>query len=230
MKTACNPLPSIVILVSGGGGLMRQAIEQCRRADIPAEIALVISSKAHAPAVRLAQELGLPTAIVEPRGYPGPEEFSAAVWQEVEKCGRASHVLMLGWMPFLNIPDRWANRVVNAHPSLLPQFGGKGMYGRRVHEAVVAAGVRVTGLTFHLADNRYDHGTILHQSAVEVAEDDTVEALQARVVAAQHAILPEFLKAWVSGEMRIQNGHVLGAPRPRWFAALNQCPSGGQHD
>jgi phosphoribosylglycinamide formyltransferase-1 len=130
--------------------------------------------------------MNVPTVIARPRH----------VWEAIGK--RCDTVLMLGWLHLIDIPPRWAGRVINIHPSLLPKFGGNGMYGRHVHEAVLRAGERESGLTFHVATAEYDAGPILHQQRVPVLPRDTVETLQSRVIDAQHAAIIPFLNRWVA--------------------------------
>jgi phosphoribosylglycinamide formyltransferase-1 len=108
----------------------------------------------------------------------------------------------------LDVPDRWAGRVMNVHPALLPAFGGKGMYGHFVHEAVLRHGCRVTGATVHFVDNEYDHGPIVLQKAVEVLADDTPDSLAERVQGAEREIYPEAVRLFAAGRLRIEGRRV----------------------
>ncbi len=109
---------------------------------------------------------------------------------------------MLGWLHHIDIPRPWAGRVINVHPSLLPKFGGRGMWGRHVHEAVLSAGERVTGFTFHVATDEYDAGPILHQERVPVLKDETVQTLRSRVIDAQHRAIVPFLNDWAAARQK----------------------------
>ena len=117
-------------------------------------------------------------------------------------------VVMAGFLKHVLIPTDFDNRVVNIHPALLPAFGGQGFYGLRVHEAVLASAARVSGCTVHFADNVYDHGPILLQRQVPVLDDDTPEALAARVFAAECEAYPEALRLIARGKVAIEAGKV----------------------
>jgi folate-dependent phosphoribosylglycinamide formyltransferase PurN len=117
---------------------------------------------------------------------------------------------MAGFLQLLRIPDDFAGRVLNIHPALLPAFGGQGMYGRRVHKAVLAAGVKESGCTVHVADNEYDHGPIVLQRTVEVRPDDTPEALADRVFAAECEAYPEAIRLFAEGKLRLDGRRARG--------------------
>jgi|KBSSwiStaDraftv2_1062776.scaffolds.fasta_scaffold368315_2 folate-dependent phosphoribosylglycinamide formyltransferase PurN len=178
------------ILISGGGGLARRVIAASRETDSTFLVDRVIASRADCPGLAHSNAAGIAMAVARPR----------KVWAAVND--RTDTVLLLGWLHLIDIPQRWADRVINVHPSLLPRFGGKGMYGRHVHEAVLRAGERESGFTFHLATDEYDAGPILHQERVPVLADDTVETLQSRVIDAQHHAIIPFLQRWVATTAR----------------------------
>ena len=138
-----------------------------RDGRLDATIAAVIASREDAPGLRLAAELNLPGLAVARGGYDTPESFSAAVFALVRDAG-ADFVCLAGFLSLLVIPEDFAGRVLNIHPALLPSFGGPGMYGRRVHRAVLDTGCRVSGCTVHLADQTYDTGPILVQRCCPV--------------------------------------------------------------
>jgi phosphoribosylglycinamide formyltransferase 1 len=118
-------------------------------------------------------------------------------------------VCMAGWIKFLNIPEDFTNRVMNIHPSILPDFGGKGMYGHHVHEAVLASGKLYSGCTVHFADNEYDHGPIITQRFVPVLDDDTPDALAARVFAEELIAYPEAVNLFAEGRLKVEDGKVI---------------------
>jgi folate-dependent phosphoribosylglycinamide formyltransferase PurN len=178
------------ILISGGGGLARRVITASREADSTFMVDRVIASRADCPGLAHASGAGIAMAVARPRN----------VWAAVND--RTDTVLLLGWLHLIDIPQRWAGRVINVHPSLLPKFGGKGMYGHHVHEAVLRAGERESGFTFHIATNEYDAGPILHQQRMAVLPNDTVETLQSRVIDAQHRAIIPFLQRWVATSAR----------------------------
>jgi phosphoribosylglycinamide formyltransferase-1 len=177
------------ILISGGGGLMRRVAGAAREPDANFTVNRVIASRADCGGLAHARDLGISIAVATPRD----------VWAAIETGGDAPDtVLMLGWLHLIEIPARWAGRVINVHPSLLPKFGGRGLYGHHVHDAVLRAGERVSGFTFHVATAEYDAGPVLLQERVPVLKDDTVETLQARVIDAQHRAIIPFLNHWVA--------------------------------
>jgi folate-dependent phosphoribosylglycinamide formyltransferase PurN len=174
------------ILISGGGGLARRVIAASREPGSSFMVERVIASRADCPGLAHASAAGIAMAVARPRN----------VWAGVNE--RTDTVLLLGWLHLIDIPKRWTGRVINVHPSLLPRFGGKGMYAHHVHEAVLRAGERETGFTFHIATDEYDAGPILHQERVPVLPDDTTDTLQSRVIDAQHRAIIPFLQRWVT--------------------------------
>lgn len=216
---ANQSVPQLGILISGQGGLMQRAIRLCQTGHIPARVAVVISSRVDNEGIATAQNMGVAVETVARSTFKDTASFSAQVWATVNKYTPLFGVLMLGWMPLLNIPPEWTNRVINTHPSLLPAFGGKGMYGQNVHQAILTAGVKVTGFTFHFVDNIYDHGPIIYQAGVEVVDGDTAETLEQRVISAQHTALASVLTAWVTNNLKISNDRVAGAPPAQWVSA-----------
>jgi formyltetrahydrofolate-dependent phosphoribosylglycinamide formyltransferase len=191
------------ILLSGKGrGSNTQAlIDAARDGRIAAEAALVVSTSPGAPALERAQQAGVPTRLIPAGGFETPESLDAALADafaaaEVDLVCLAGYMRLLG-PAFLN---RFPGRVINIHPGLLPAFGGKGFYGRRVHEAVLAAGATLSGVTVHFVDEEYDHGPTILQREVPVEPGDTVETLAARVLAAEHQAYPDAVGRFAPGE------------------------------
>lgn len=160
-----------------------------------ARIGLVLASNAGPAAVGVAraQERGLAATTLERRGYDNPGAYSAAVFDAVRAAG-AELVCLAGFLSLLVIPDDFAGRVLNIHPSLLPKYGGKGMHGRHVHAAVIAAGDAESGCTVHVADNTYDTGPIVLQRRCPVQPGDTPESLAARVFEQECLAYPEAIR------------------------------------
>jgi formyltetrahydrofolate-dependent phosphoribosylglycinamide formyltransferase len=183
----------IAVLVSGGGRSLENLCERIAAGELEVEIALVLSDRPGVLALERAARHGLASAVVPRRACTSPADFSARVFAEVERSG-AELVVLAGFLSLLPIPAAWKGRVLNIHPALLPAFGGKGFYGDRVHAAVLAAGVPVTGCTVHYVDDQYDHGPILLQRSVDVHAEDTVETLAARVFAEEKRALPEAIR------------------------------------
>jgi formyltetrahydrofolate-dependent phosphoribosylglycinamide formyltransferase len=183
----------IAVLVSGGGRSLENLADAIRRGEVPGEIVLVLASNRKAFALERARRLEIPSVVVDAERKLAPAEFSREAFAAIERAG-ADVVVMAGFLRLLPLPANWIGRVLNIHPALLPAFGGKGFYGDRVHEAVLAAGVKETGCTVHYVDNEYDHGPVLLQRRVLVRKDDTVETLGARVFEEEKIALPEALR------------------------------------
>jgi phosphoribosylglycinamide formyltransferase-1 len=201
----------VAVLLSGSGTTLQNFIDLAAAGKLPVEIALVISSRRDAFGLERARTAGIPAEAIRPRDFGSGQEFADAVFGRVEAAG-AELALFAGFMVKLGIPGRWKNRVMNVHPALLPAFGGQGMYGHFVHEAVLAQGCRVTGATVHFVDNEYDRGPIILQKAVEVREDDTAETLAARVQAAEREIYPEALRLFAAGRLAAAGRRVRILP------------------
>jgi phosphoribosylglycinamide formyltransferase-1 len=186
------PLP-IAVLISGGGTTLRNLIERIQAGTLPVEIRLVISSNSTARGLGFATSCNIKTIVVEKAKSLSAAAFSEAIFGPC-RAADVKYVVMGGFLKHVLIPPDFENRVLNIHPALSPAFGGKGMYGLRVHEAVLAAGATVSGCTVHFVDNEYDHGPVILQQQVEVRDDDTPETLQARVFAAECEAYPEALR------------------------------------
>jgi len=185
----------LAVLISGGGTTLQNLIDRIADGRLAARIAGVVSSRADAYGIERAKKAGLPVAVVE-KGTPD------RVWNAVRGFN-AQLVCLAGWLNLLPIPVDFRRKVLNIHPALLPAFGGKGMYGLRVHEAALAAGVKVSGCTVHFADDTYDTGPILVQKCVPVLADDTADSLAARVFAAECEAYPEAIRLIAEGKVRI---------------------------
>ncbi len=185
----------LAVLISGGGTTLQNLIDRIADGRLAARIAGVVSSRADAYGIERAKKAGLPVAVV-PKGTP------ESVWNAVRGFN-AQLVCLAGWLNLLPIPVDFRRKVLNIHPALLPAFGGKGMYGLRVHEAALAAGVKVSGCTVHFADDTYDTGPILVQKCVPVLAGDTADSLAARVFAAECEAYPEAIRLIAEGKVRI---------------------------
>jgi len=182
------------VLVSGDGTSLQGLIDRIADGRLPdCRIVVVVSSKSDAGGVRRARSAGIPVEIVRVRDYGDVNAFSAAVAAALDRHSVELGV-QAGWLCYWRLPERWLGRVINLHPALLPEFGGKGMYGRHVHAAVLAAGRRTSGATVHVVDNEYDHGPIVAQRTCDVRSDDTPDTLAARVQALERELLPEAIE------------------------------------
>ena len=208
-----RPVLRLAVLVSGSGRTLENLQRQVLGGRLDARIAGVLCSRPDAYALERARRLRLPAAVADPRDFPDRRAFWGAVAGVLDDWA-PDLAVMAGWLCYWRIPKRWAGRVVNIHPSLLPAFGGKGFYGDRVHRAVLAAGARVSGCTVHAVDNVYDHGTVLAQARVPVRRADDVHALGTRVFRAESRLYPEVLRRIASGRIPLPL-RASGASRRR---------------
>jgi len=206
MKTPNRPL-RIAVLISGGGTTLKNILDRIDAGQLAAEVSLVIASSAEAKGLALAAEAGIPGEVICREDFPSREEFSEAIFRRAREV-EADLVVMGGFLKRITVPDDFTNRVTNIHPALIPAFCGKGFYGRRVHEAVVEYGAKISGCTVHFADNEYDHGPVILQKAVPVLDDDTPETLAARVFGAECEAYPEALALIAAGRVRVEGRRV----------------------
>lgn len=184
----------IAVLISGGGSTLDNLIRRISDGRLRnIEIAGVVCSRRDVGGVEIAKRAGLPVTIVRRKDFESEEAFSGALTRAVGAF-QPDWVVMGGFLCLWKIPPHYAGRVLNIHPALLPKFGGRGFFGRRVHEAVLAAEESESGCTVHLADNQYDHGPILAQRRVPVIAGDTPESLGARVMQAERDLYPAVLQ------------------------------------
>jgi len=188
----------IAVLISGGGTTLRNLIEKIEAGTLPVEIRLVISSSPTARGMEFAREALIPTLVVEKKNSATDDDFSRAIFEPCRTAG-VKYIVMGGFLKHVLIPPDFENRVINIHPALLPAFGGKGMYGLKVHQAVLESGEKTTGCTVHFVDNHYDHGPVILQRSVAVQANDTAEALRARVSEAEREAFPEALWLLAAG-------------------------------
>ena len=183
----------IAVFVSGGGTNLEALLNAQERGDIPhGEIVLVCASNESAYALTRAANHGVPGVAV-PKKQMTQETFEAALSEKLEEY-RVDVIILAGFLSILSADfvNQWPDRIINIHPSLIPSFCGKGMYGLKVHEAALARGVKVTGATVHLVNEIPDGGRILLQKAVEILPGDTAEVLQRRVMEqAEWILLPQ---------------------------------------
>jgi formyltetrahydrofolate-dependent phosphoribosylglycinamide formyltransferase len=206
MNTDTHPI-RMVVLISGGGRTLVNFIDLIRHGQLPATIDLVIASRHDAAGLARAAEAGIPTTVIARKGVSA-EKFSEQITDAIDAVN-PDLVCLAGFMCFYRIPDRYIGRVMNIHPALLPAFGGQGMYGHHVHEAVIDSGVKITGCTVHFADNEYDHGPIIVQQAVEVADSDDADSLAGKVFEAEKIAYPQAIQMFASGRLRIVGRRVV---------------------
>jgi len=199
--------PRIAVLLSGSGTSLENLLEQIEAGAVPGSVCVVVASKPNAFGLERARRRGIPAIAVPRKEHPGAREFNDAI-----HAALAPHepdlVLLLGFLSPFETRGRYDGRTLNLHPALIPAFCGKGFYGHRVHEAVLAAGVRVTGATVHFVDAEYDQGPIVLQESVPVQDDDTPETLAARVQALERRLVPEAVCLFAAGRLALDGRRV----------------------
>ncbi|QNN20951.1 phosphoribosylglycinamide formyltransferase [Planctomycetales bacterium ZRK34] len=195
MSASIKPF-RLAVLISGGGRTLLNLADCIDRGEVDAEIALVISSRPDVAGVERAQQRGLPVKIVNRKEFQTAEIFSDVVWSYIREA-EADLVCMAGFLSLLIIPDDFEGRVINIHPALLPKFGGQGMYGHHVHEAVLAADESESGCTVHIATNEYDRGPIILQRTCPVLAGDDPDALADRVFEQECVAYPEAVRQMI---------------------------------
>ncbi len=188
------PTPTnIALLISGGGRTAINIAEYISTGNLDATIKIIIASTPHAKGIIRCKDAQLPTKVINHNEFQTTAQYSSALFDVVRKY-QCDLVCFAGFLKLLEIPDDYENRCINIHPALLPKFGGKGMYGSRVHKAVLAAGETESGCTIHFADNIYDHGGIIHQSKISIDPDETPDTLAAKVFEQECNAYPEAIR------------------------------------
>jgi len=190
VASVSNTLLPIAVLISGGGTTLKNLIDRKAQNTLAVDFRLVVSSNPKAKGLEYAQEASIPARVIRKKDFVDGQAHSDAMFEAIRESG-AKLVVMGGYLEHLLIPDDFEKRVINIHPSLIPAFCGKGMYGLYVHQAAIEFGVKVSGCTVHFVDNQYDHGPILLQRTCQVLEGDTPEMLQKRVFELEREALPD---------------------------------------
>jgi len=202
-------LLSIAVFASGRGSNFQALAETLSRKKVDAKIVVLISNNSDAGALALARSLQIPALHLSQKQFPSPDAFTDEVLKKLDSHG-VDFIVLAGYMKKLDprIIRRFRNKIINVHPALLPDFGGQGMYGHRVHEAVIAQRARYSGATVHIVDEEFDHGPIVLQESVPVDNDDTPESLAEKVLTVEHRILPRAVELFAGNKIRIDNGIV----------------------
>lgn len=178
------------VLASHEGTTLQAVLDACAEGHLNAKVTIVISNNSNAGAIRRGQDAGVSTCHISGKTHAGEDEEDKAVITALTDH-KVDYVLLLGYMKKLGPATlkHYSGRILNTHPSLLPKFGGQGLYGRKVHEAVLAAGEEVTGATIHLVEGEYDTGPLLSQLRVPILASDNADVLEARVKRAEQKLL-----------------------------------------
>jgi phosphoribosylglycinamide formyltransferase-1 len=186
---------NVAVFISGGGSNLQALIDATKAGLLSARIAYVISNRRDAFGLQRAAKEGIDTFVFKAKKYPTPERAGEDLLSRLKEH-KIDYIALAGYLRLLpeKVVRAYHHRIVNIHPALLPKYGGKGMYGHYVHEAVIANGDTESGVTIHLVDEIYDHGRILEQVRVPVEPDDTPDTLAARVLKQEHKIYPRVLE------------------------------------
>ena len=191
-------------LASHGGTNMQAIIDACKEGHLEAEPRVVIGNNSRSGALERADKEGIPTCHLSSRTHPDPGDLDAAILAALQQH-QVELICLAGYMKRLGAATlaAYRGRILNIHPALLPKFGGKGFYGRAVHEAVLAAGEKESGTTVHIVDQEFDHGPVLAQTRVPVHPGDTADLLAARVLEREHILYAETLQKIATGEIAL---------------------------
>lgn len=204
------PQLKIGVLISGSGTNLQCLIDNTEKGQIDGKITVVISNKEDAYGLVRAKKHNISAVFVNQKDYDGIESYNDAVIEELKKHG-VELVVLAGYLKILSLKfiDKYRNRIINIHPSLIPSFCGKGYYGLKVHEAAVNYGVKVSGATVHFVDEEADRGPIIIQETVKVNFNDTAEMLQKKVLKIEHKILPMAVKLFCEGSLDVVGRRVI---------------------
>jgi len=206
---------NIAVFASGRGSNFQAILNAIQGGRLPASISLVVSNNSSAGALEIARAHGIPAVHRSLRQFPQAEAFDDDLLALLDRH-RVDLIALAGYMKQLSprFVATYRNRIVNVHPALLPAFGGPGMYGLHVHEAVLRSGAKVSGVTVHLVDEQYDHGMILAQETVRVDAEDTPESLAAKVLILEHEVYPRVLAAFAENRVRFigQSAWIVSEP------------------
>lgn len=203
----------LAVLASGGGTDLQSVIDASEKNEIDAKVVVVVSDRENAFALERAKKHSIDACFVNPENKKR-EEHEKEVSKIIDKYN-VDLIVLAGYLRMLTpyFISKYRNRIINIHPALLPFFGGKGMYGERVHKAVLDSGMKITGCSVHFVDESIDGGPIIIQKAVEVKDDDTVETLASRVLDEEHKILSEAIQLFAEKRLRIEGKKVKVLPK-----------------
>ncbi|MBI9016014.1 MAG: phosphoribosylglycinamide formyltransferase [Phycisphaerae bacterium] len=196
------------VLLSGGGRTMVNIDECIKAGQLDAEIVCVISSRREVAGVDRSRKIGIEPEFVRKKDLPDIEKFSNRIVETLDEA-KVDLVLQCGWLCLWHIPEHYENKVMNIHPGLLPEFGGQGMYGHHVHEAVIAAGKNESGCTVHFVNNEYDAGPVILRRSCPVFATDDADILAERVFQQECAAYPQAIKLFGDGRLKVEDGKVV---------------------
>ena len=196
---------NIAVFASGRGSNFQAILHAIESGLLSARITVLISNKSDAGAMEIARAHNIPTSHLSQKLFQKEDALAEAMLNVLTKQ-RTECIVLAGYLKKIPVQviRRFRNKIINIHPALLPSFGGAGMYGHFIHEAVIASGVKISGATVHLVDEEYDRGPIVMQKTVEVVQKDTPESLAKKVLTVEHEIFPIAVKALVEGKVKVE--------------------------
>ncbi|MGA2668039.1 MAG: phosphoribosylglycinamide formyltransferase [Ignavibacteria bacterium] len=186
---------NLCVLASGRGSNLKSIIDSYKKGKIISKVVLVISNNSNSNALNIARSNQIPAYHLSQKQFSTEQEYVKAFLDLLEKH-KVDMIILAGYMKLLpaEIVRTFQNKILNIHPALLPSFCGQGMYGMKVHEAVISYGAKVSGASVHIVDEIYDNGPVVIQRTVKVADEDTPETLQKKVLKIEHKLFPEAIK------------------------------------
>ncbi|MCB1650485.1 MAG: phosphoribosylglycinamide formyltransferase [Alphaproteobacteria bacterium] len=196
---------NLAVLISGSGSNLQALIDACKAPDYPAQINIVISNRPDAYGLERAKKEGIPAIAIDHKDYTSRAAFEAALQNALEQHP-VDLICLAGFMRILTAEfiEKWPHKIINTHPALLPKFGGKGMYGEHVHQAVLNAGETESGASIHYVIPEVDQGPLILQQSVPVRPNDTIETLSARVIDQEHIIYPRAVRLIAKEKLKQQ--------------------------
>ena len=201
---------NLCVFASGSGSNLKAIIKASLAGSINSRVSLVISNNSGAGALKTAAKYKIPYRHLSQKLFTTQKEFTAEILRSLKKH-KVNFILLAGYMKMLDpvIIKKFKNRIINIHPALLPKFGGKGMFGIHVHEAVIAEHEKITGATVHFVNEVYDSGAVILQKQVRVKSTDDAESLQKRVLRTEHKLYPQAIKLFEEKRVRVRQNKVF---------------------
>jgi phosphoribosylglycinamide formyltransferase-1 len=199
----------LAVLASGRGSNFRAILEKINEGYISATVGIVITNIPTAGVLEIAESRGIPVRIITPKNFPDSQSYNDEILKTLTDNG-IDYIILAGYLKMIGrqIVDRYSNKIINIHPALLPSFGGKGMYGHHVHDAVYERGVKVSGATVHLVNNEYDAGPIVLQKSISIKGAQNAEEIAKRVLKIEHEIFPQAVKLLVEDQLKVEKLRV----------------------
>lgn len=203
-------MTKIAVFASGRGSNFSAIHQKIQEGYLACEIAVLVSDNPKAGALEFARQNHIPTFMAAPREFTTPQAFGERLLQ-ILTDHKVEYILLAGYLKMIpeNVVDRYENRMLNIHPALLPAFGGKGMYGMRVHQAVFNSGAQFSGVTVHFVNNEYDAGPILLQKTVDIRHCKSPEEIADKVLAIEHKTYSEAVKILLEKEIHVKGKRVF---------------------